>query len=55
MPYINEQAETEADMGAMLESLLELGPSALDLELRSLAPEGGGSLGLMESFLRMIR
>ena len=42
-------------MGAMLESLLELGPSALDLEIRSLSPEGGGSLGLMESFLRMIR
>merc|ERR1712083_1126304 len=49
------QAETEADMGAVLESLLELGPSALDLEIRSLAPEGGGSLGLMESFLKMIR
>ena len=42
-------------MEAMLGSLLELGPSALDLEIRSLAPEGGGSLGLMESFLRMIR
>ena len=42
-------------MGGMLESLLELGPSAIDLELRSLAPEGGGSLGLMESFLKMIR
>jgi len=49
------QAESEADMGGMLESLLELGPSAIDLELRSLAPEGGGSLGLMESFLKMIR
>merc|ERR1719225_924401 len=49
------QADSEADMGGMLESLLELGPSAIDLELRSLAPEGGGSLGLMESFLKMIR
>ena len=55
MLCITQQAETEADMGSMLESLLELGPSALDLEIRSLAPEGGGSLGLMESFLRMIR
>merc|ERR1711994_254083 len=49
------QAESEADMAGMLESLLELGPSAIDLELRSLAPEGGGSVGLMESFLKMIR
>ena len=55
MSCITQQAETEADMGSMLESLLELGPSALDLEIRSLSPEGGGSLGLMESFLRMIR
>merc|ERR1719350_2731549 len=27
----------------------------VDFEIRSLAPEGGGSLGLMESFLQMIR
>jgi len=31
-----------------------LGPSNIEIELRSLAPEGGGSLEVMLSFLRMI-
>jgi Utp21 specific WD40 associated putative domain len=30
------------------------GPSALDLEVRSLSPEGGGSIGLMQQFLLML-
>ena len=32
----------------------ELGPAAIDLELRSLAPEGGGSHDLMNQFLEFI-
>jgi len=48
------QAETPADFESMVSSLLSLGPSALDLEVRSLGVEGGGTLGLMEQFLNMI-
>ncbi|XP_044536058.1 WD repeat-containing protein 36 [Gracilinanus agilis] len=32
----------------------ELGPSAIEIELRSLSPECGGSVKLMQSFLKMI-
>merc|ERR1712127_1072637 len=49
------QAQTTADHLSMLSSLLELGPSALDLEIRSLGVEGGGTLGLMRQFLAMLR
>ncbi|XP_028660660.2 WD repeat-containing protein 36 isoform X1 [Erpetoichthys calabaricus] len=31
-----------------------MGPSSIDIELRNLAPEGGGSLIVMQSFLQMI-
>lgn len=34
--------------------LKDLGPSNIEIELRSLAPEGGGSVEVMLSFLRMI-
>lgn len=34
--------------------LKELGPSAIDTELRSLAPDMGGNVSVMQSFLRMI-
>lgn len=34
--------------------LKELGPSAIDVEIRSLAPDFGGSLELMSSFLSLI-
>uniref|UniRef100_A0A4W3JGH9 WD repeat domain 36 n=1 Tax=Callorhinchus milii TaxID=7868 RepID=A0A4W3JGH9_CALMI len=34
--------------------LKEMGPSGIDIELRGLAPEGGGSLDVMQSFLRVI-
>lgn len=39
---------------APLNLLKVLGPSSIEIELRSLAPEGGGSLEVMLSFLRMI-
>lgn len=35
--------------------LKSLGPSAVDLEIRSLAPEMGGSVNVMCSFLHMVR
>lgn len=31
-----------------------MGPSNIDTELRSLSPDGGGSIKVMQSFLRMI-
>ncbi|XP_036165773.1 WD repeat-containing protein 36 isoform X2 [Myotis myotis] len=39
---------------AALNLLKELGPSAIETELRSLSPEGGGSVEVMQSFLKMI-
>ncbi|KAM9329979.1 WD repeat-containing protein 36 [Gastrophryne carolinensis] len=37
-----------------LKTIKEMGPSSIDTELRNLAPEGGGSVEVMQSFLRMI-
>lgn len=39
---------------APLNLLKSLGPSNIEIELRCLAPEGGGSMEVMLSFLRMI-
>ena len=39
---------------AVLKSLKELGPSGVDVELRSLAPEAGGSVDLMLQFMVFI-
>ncbi|XP_060768093.1 WD repeat-containing protein 36 [Neoarius graeffei] len=39
---------------AAVRRLKELGPSAIDTELRSLAPDMGGNVSVMQSFLRMI-
>lgn len=35
----------------ILNRFKELGPSAIDVEIRSLSPEGGGSIEAMEQFL----
>ncbi|KAM4049607.1 WD repeat-containing protein 36 [Anomaloglossus baeobatrachus] len=37
-----------------LKTIKELGPSGIDTEIRNLAPEGGGSVEVMQSFLKMI-
>ena len=39
----------------MIEYLKTLGPSAIDLDIRSLTPEAGGSVGVMTTFLKFIR
>ena len=49
------QAESEEDFQAMIQSLLEKGPSALDIEIRSLGPEGGGTIIALRQFLEMIK
>ncbi|XP_069748854.1 WD repeat-containing protein 36 [Narcine bancroftii] len=38
----------------VIKHLKGMGPSSIDIELRNLAPEGGGSLNVMQSFLQMI-
>jgi len=48
------QAQTSEDYAAMYKSFLEKGPSAIDIEIRSLGVEGGGSLVLMDQFLEMM-
>ncbi|XP_075692850.1 WD repeat-containing protein 36 [Rhinoderma darwinii] len=37
-----------------LKTIKELGPSSIETEIRNLAPEGGGSIEVMQSFLKMI-
>lgn len=39
---------------AALNLLKELGPSGIETELRSLCPDCGGSVEVMQSFLKMI-
>ena len=47
-------AETEDDFTAVLGVLKEMGPSAIEVEVVSLAPEGGGTLELMVQFLALV-
>ncbi|CAH1267292.1 WDR36 [Branchiostoma lanceolatum] len=42
------------DYDTVRNKLRDLGPSAVDMEIRSLAPEGGGSVALMEEFLKFL-
>jgi len=49
------QADSDEDYLAMVASLMEKGPSAIDLEIRSLGPEGGGTLGALAQFLEMLK
>ncbi|NXV23981.1 WDR36 protein, partial [Cepphus grylle] len=49
-----EEAVSTNEYTAPLNLLKALGPSHIEIELRGLAPEGGGSMEVMLSFLRMI-
>ncbi|XP_010177179.1 PREDICTED: WD repeat-containing protein 36-like, partial [Mesitornis unicolor] len=49
-----EDALSTNEYTAPLSLLKSLGPSNIERELRGLAPEGGGSMEVMLSFLRMI-
>lgn len=49
------QAESAQDYREVLKILLDKGPSAVDIEIRSLGPEGGGSLSLLSGFLQMLQ
>ena len=49
------QAETEEQFLAVIKTLMEKGPSAIDIEVRSLGPEGGGTISALCQFLEMIK
>lgn len=49
-----EDALVSNNYSSTVRLLKEMGPSRIETELRSLAPEGGGSLDVMQSFIRMI-
>ena len=49
------RAETEEDFLAVVKTLMEKGPSAIDIEVRSLGPEGGGTISALCQFLEMIK
>ncbi|XP_029427694.1 WD repeat-containing protein 36 isoform X2 [Rhinatrema bivittatum] len=49
-----EEALSNQDYDSAVKMLKEMGPSAVETELRGLAPEGGGSIEVMLSFLRLI-
>ncbi|XP_072549023.1 WD repeat-containing protein 36 [Salminus brasiliensis] len=53
--YLQLEAALESNLyeGAV-QFLKELGPSAIDTELRGLAPDMGGEIQVMQSFLKMI-
>merc|ERR1719204_186198 len=48
------KAVSKEDFSALYKTFLEKGPSAIDIEIRSLAPEGGGSISLMAHFLDLL-
>ena len=49
------RAETEEEFLAVMKTLMEKGPSAIDIEVRSLGPEGGGTISALCQFLEMIK
>ncbi|XP_068103463.1 WD repeat-containing protein 36 [Hyperolius riggenbachi] len=49
-----EEALAHQNYDIPLKSIKEMGPSSVDTEIRSLAPEGGGSVEVMQSFFKMI-
>ncbi|XP_053150733.1 WD repeat-containing protein 36 isoform X2 [Hemicordylus capensis] len=49
-----EEALSSNNYKSPLNILKEMGPSNIETELRGLSPEGGGSIKVMQSFLRMI-
>ncbi|KAK2173340.1 hypothetical protein NP493_883g01001 [Ridgeia piscesae] len=47
-------SKDEIDYGTAMEKLKQLGPSAIDAELRQLGPDAGGSVELLVDFLHML-
>ncbi|KAK3090298.1 hypothetical protein FSP39_010724 [Pinctada imbricata] len=51
---LSDGTECKYQNSYVLERLMELGPSVIDVQIRSLSPEGGGSVDVMVNFLRFI-
>ena len=51
---IIDSKDLDADCDDLIEMIKAKGPSAIEIELTSLAPEGGGSQELMVKFLRLV-
>ena len=51
---IYDSTDLDKDCDDIIQLLKAMGPSAIEIELTSLAPEGGGSLELMVKFLQLI-
>ncbi|KAK9408363.1 WD repeat-containing protein 36 [Crotalus adamanteus] len=49
-----EEALKSSNYKSPLDILKDMGPSNIEIELRGLSPDGGGSIEVMQSFLRMI-
>ena len=50
-----DRADTDQEFLHLVTSLMEKGPSAIDIEIRSLGPEGGGTLASLEKFMQMLK
>ncbi|XP_046327932.2 WD repeat-containing protein 36-like [Haliotis rufescens] len=49
-----EDSRDTGNYSPVLDHLKELGPSAIDVEIRSLAPSGGGNVQVMAEFMKFI-
>lgn len=51
---ILDKSRETSEFSECIDKLKSLGPSMIDFEIKSLAPEAGGSINLMVQFLRLI-
>ena len=51
----NESNDLESLLQALMTILKDKGPSAIEIELQKLSPEGGGSIKLMEKFIYLCK
>lgn len=51
---LDDSRQVPAKLRQCVATLIELGPSRVDFEIRSLHPDGGGSVVLMLQFMRMV-
>lgn len=49
-----QQSSETNDFSPVIEKLKSLGPSMIDFEVNALAPEGGGTVGIMLQFLKCV-
>ena len=51
----NNQNELQEKLHILMNMLKDKGPSAIEIELQKLSPEGGGSIKLMEKFINLCK